>query len=88
MRKYQSVQVQDRNVDTWYDEYDETMDNYESKLYKSDGVINETMICDFASTLTAQLGLTKQKIQLVSSFRVFFIITCLFPVSFYKCLNR
>ena len=78
MRKYQSVQVQDRNVDTWYDEYDETMDNYESKLYKSDGVvINETMICDFASTLTAQLGLTKQKIQLVSSFRVFLIITCL-----------
>ena len=85
MRKYQSVQVQDRNVDTWYDEYDETMDNYKSKLYKSDGVINETMICDFAGTLTAQLDLTKEKIQLVGSSRVNIMITCLCTN---KCLNR
>ena len=71
MRKYQSVQVQDRNVDTWFDEYNATMGNYESKLYESDGVtINETMICDFSDTLTAQLDLTKQKIQLVGSFPV------------------
>jgi len=68
MRKYQSAQVQDRNVDTWYDDFDDTMDDYKSKLYEPDGVtINETMICDFASTLTAQLGLTKQKIQLVKN---------------------
>ena len=35
MRKYQSAQVQDRNVDTWYDDFDDTMDDYKSKLYKS-----------------------------------------------------
>jgi len=68
MRKYQSAQVQDRNVDTWIGDYNDTMDDYESKLYKSDGVtINETMICDFAGTLTAQLDLTKEKIQLVKN---------------------
>ena len=69
MSKFQKVQVQDRNVDTWFDEYNATMGNYESKLYESDGVtINETTICDFSETLTAQLDLTKQKIQLVGSF--------------------
>ena len=82
MRKYQSVQVQDRNVSTWFDDYHDTMDDYESKLYGNDGVtINETMICDFASTLTVQLDLMKQKIQLVGFFCVNIMMTCL------KCKN-
>ena len=66
MSKFQKVQVQDRNVDTWFDDYDGTMLDYNSNHYESDGVtINETMICDFSDTLRGQLGQTKIKIGLV-----------------------
>ena len=66
MRKYEGVQAQDRNVDTWYDEYDVEMGTYNGTLFLSDGkTINETMMCDTPTKLRNQLALTRSKANIV-----------------------
>ena len=67
MRKFDGVEVNERNVGTWFGEYDVEMDDYKEKLYLDvdSQTINETMICDTPAILTAQLTLTRSKANIV-----------------------
>ena len=69
MQKIDDLKESDRNVDTWFSEFDAEMSVYNDLLWENgsvNGTVNETNMCDYpADVLYTQLDSIRQKIILV-----------------------
>ena len=68
MRKIDDLQESDRDVDTWFSEFDAEMTEYNNLLWEGgniNGTVNETNMCDYPEVLKSQLNTVSEKIALV-----------------------
>ena len=67
-RKINDLKESDRDVDTWFSEFDAEMSDYNNLLWEGgsvNGTVNETNMCDTPEVLKNKLLTIREKIDLV-----------------------